>query len=190
LTANANYSLSCTGTGGNASANTSVTVTALTPSVNLTANPTGVARNATSMLTWTGTNVASCTASGGWTGTKSITGTQSVGPITQDTTYSLNCTGPNGNAMAMTTLSLREAMLSWQAPTQNVDGTPLTNLASYKVYYGPASHNYTQSISVTNPATTQQVITLQPGTWYFAVTAIDAAGSESAKSNEVSKTVN
>jgi hypothetical protein len=29
-----------------------------------------------------------------------------------------------------------QATLSWDPPTTNVDGTPLTDLAGYKVYYG------------------------------------------------------
>src|SRR5438093_12049235 len=28
---------------------------------------------------------------------------------------------------------------SWVAPTTNTDGSPLTDLASYRVYYGPAT---------------------------------------------------
>ena len=39
---------------------------------------------------------------------------------------------------------------SWDAPTTNADGTPLTDLAGYKVYYGPSSGNYSQAIDVGN----------------------------------------
>ena len=91
--------------------------------------------------------------------------------------------------MAMTTVSLREAVLSWQAPTKNTDGTTLTNLAGYKVYYGTSSKNYTQTVPVSGATTTQRTITLAPGTWYFAVSAVDTLGRESAKSGEVSKVV-
>ena len=90
----------------------------------------------------------------------------------------------------MTTVSLREALLSWQAPTKNVDGSTLTNLSGYKIYYGTASGNYTQTVSVAGASTTQWTLALAPGTYYFAMTALDASGGESSRTNEVSKTVN
>src|SRR4030042_1896878 len=40
--------------------------------------------------------------------------------------------------------------LSWDAPTTNADGTPLTDLAGYKVYYGTASGTYGTPINVGN----------------------------------------
>ncbi len=89
----------------------------------------------------------------------------------------------------MTTVSLRQAVLSWQAPTKNVDGSALTNLSGYKIYYGTTSKNYTQTASVSGASTTTRTLSLAPGTYYFAVTALDSAGGESAKTNEVSKTV-
>ena len=90
----------------------------------------------------------------------------------------------------MTTVSLRQAALSWTAPTKNTDGSNLTNLAGYKIYYGTSSKNYTQSVSVSGAATTTYTLQLSPGTYYIAMTALDSTGAESAKTNEVSKTVN
>ena len=79
--------------------------------------------------------------------------------------------------------------LSWDAPTTNADGTPLTDLAGYKVYYGTSSHNYSQNIDVSN-VTTYTVNNLTDGlTYYFAVTAYDTGSNESAYSNEASKTI-
>ena len=43
------------------------------------------------------------------------------------------------------------ATLSWVPPTQNSDGSPLTNLASYRVYYGTSSGTYPNSMTVNNP---------------------------------------
>ncbi len=87
----------------------------------------------------------------------------------------------------MTTVTLRNAELTWTAPTKNVDGSP-ANLTGFKVYWGPGSRNYTQSANVSGAGTTSYTTALTPGTWYFAVAAVDASG-ESAKTNEVSKTV-
>jgi hypothetical protein len=81
-----------------------------------------------------------------------------------------------------------QATLSWVAPTTNTDGTPLTDLAGYKIHYGTASGNYSSAINVGN-TTTSAVSNLNDGaTYYFAVTAYDTSGMESAYSNEVSKT--
>jgi hypothetical protein len=82
-----------------------------------------------------------------------------------------------------------QATLSWNAPTTNVDGTPLTDLAGYKLYYGTASGTYAQNINVGN-VTTYTVPTLTDGlTYYFAVTAYDTASNESGYSNERSKAI-
>lgn len=186
LTSNKSYTLTCTGTGGTVAKTAAVAVSASSPKVTLSATPKSVARNGYSTLAWTGTNVTSCSASGGWSGTKPISGSQSVGPLTIDTNYSLTCSGPAGNALAMTSVVLREATLSWAAPTKNVDGSTVS-LSGYKVYYGNVSRSYTQSVSVSGATTLKKTIVLTPGTWYFAVTAIDTHGVESGKSNEVSK---
>ena len=188
LTANASYTLTCSGAGGSAAQTATVTVGSA-PSLTLTASPRGVAPNATTTLNWTSTNVTSCAASGGWSGSKALNGSEITPPLTSDQTYQLSCTGSNGNALAMTTVTIRTAVLSWTAPTQNVDGSPLTNLAGYKVYWGTTPGTYSSNASVSGAGTTTYTTNLTPGTWYFAVSALDATGAESAKTNEVSKTV-
>jgi hypothetical protein len=80
-----------------------------------------------------------------------------------------------------------DAALTWDAPTTNVDGSPLTDLAGYKVYYGTTSGNYSTSIDVGNQ-TTYTVTGLGTGTFYFAITAYDTSGYESGYSNVGSKT--
>jgi len=88
-----------------------------------------------------------------------------------------------------TSLLAGDATLSWDAPTTNEDGTPLTDLAGYKVYYGTSSGNYSQSIDVGN-VTTYVVNNLTEGlTYYFTATAYDILANESKYSNEVSKTI-
>ncbi len=89
----------------------------------------------------------------------------------------------------MTTVTIRTAVLSWTAPTQNVDGSALTNLTGYRVYWGTSSRNYTQNATVNGAGTTSYTTSLSPGTWYFAISAVDGTGAESTRSNEVSKTV-
>ena len=83
----------------------------------------------------------------------------------------------------------RTATLNWTPPTQNMDGSPITNLAGYKVLYGSSSGQYSQALSVTAATITSVAIeALEAGrTWYFTVKAVNAAGVESDFSNEVSK---
>ena len=82
------------------------------------------------------------------------------------------------------------ATLSWVTPTQNTDGTPLTNLAGFRVAYGTTASNLTQLIEVANPGLTSYVVSnLGSGTWYFAVRAYTSVGAESSLSNVASKTI-
>jgi len=74
-------------------------------------------------------------------------------------------------------------------PTENSDGSALTNLAGYTVYYGTSSGSLTQSVKVTNPGLSAYTVTdLPSGTWYFAVTSYSSAGVESTRTGTVSTT--
>jgi hypothetical protein len=82
------------------------------------------------------------------------------------------------------------ATLTWQPPTERTDGTALTNLAGYRIYYGNSPGNYPSTVNLTNPGLTTYVIdNLASGTWYFVMTSIDATGLESTQTNPVSKTI-
>jgi hypothetical protein len=79
------------------------------------------------------------------------------------------------------------ATLSWYAPTTNADGTPLTDLAGYYVYYGTQSQNYDHKTKVVGNEIKYTVTNLADGApYYCAVTAYDTSGNESKPSNEVS----
>ncbi len=88
-----------------------------------------------------------------------------------------------------------DATLSWTAPTQNTDGTPLTDLAGYTIYGGTvAGGPYGDvSISISNPSTTTFVVPglAEGATYYFVVTAFNSASpvQESDFSNEASKLI-
>jgi len=95
-TVNSTYILTCSDADGG-SVSQSVSVSIAPPTVTLSASPTSIAPGASSDLTWSTTNATSCTASNGWTGTKGISGTQSVSPGVT-TTYTLDCVGVGGSA--------------------------------------------------------------------------------------------
>jgi hypothetical protein len=71
------------------------------------------------------------------------------------------------------------ATLSWMPPTRNIDGSVLTDLAGYHIYYG-ATPELGQSVTVANAGLTRYVMSgLLRATWYFAMTAYDRSGRES-----------
>ena len=76
--------------------------------------------------------------------------------------------------------------LSWEAPTQRADGSPLTNLAGYYIHYGRMSGVYDYEIKIDNPGITTYVVEgLTPGTWYFVLSSYDTDGIESDYSEEI-----
>ncbi len=88
------------------------------------------------------------------------------------------------------TATTGSATLSWQPPTENADGSPLTNLAGFVIRYGTKSDALTTELKISNPGiTTAMIEDLAPATWYFTVSAYTSTGVESAPSVMGSKTV-
>lgn len=96
----------------------------------------------------------------------------------------------NGFSIEVVATGTGSVTLNWTAPTQNEDGTTLTDLAGYTIYYGSQSGNYTNQIPIDNPSVTTYVVDgLTPDTYYFAATARDADGIESRFSGETVRQV-
>jgi hypothetical protein len=71
--------------------------------------------------------------------------------------------------------------LSWTPPTMNEDGTPL-DLTGYRIYWGLAADNLTDSVTL-GPGLTRYVVEqLKPARYYFVATALSKDG-ESEPSN-------
>lgn len=83
---------------------------------------------------------------------------------------------------------LNSLVVGWTAPTTNIDGTPLDDLAGYRVYYGKGSRDYSHVVDVHRDFTETGIDGLDSGTWYLTVTAYDFFGNESDYSNEISLT--
>jgi len=82
------------------------------------------------------------------------------------------------------------AELTWTAPTQNEDGTALTNLAGYKLRYGQSPSALTQVLDIPAAGTTSaRVEGLTSGTWYFTLASYTNNGVESVPTGAVSKTI-
>jgi hypothetical protein len=80
--------------------------------------------------------------------------------------------------------------LKWTPPTENEDGSPLLNLAGYRVYWGRSGESLSNSVRIDNPSVTRYVVeNLAPGDYEFAVTAVNNRGIESRFSNIKAKTI-
>ena len=94
--------------------------------------------------------------------------------------FTLNVSSSTGNAV-----------LTWTKPTLNTDGSTLTDLTGYKIYYGTSTGAMTSSVSVSGADTlTTTIPSLTSGTtYYFAIASISAASGEGNQSNPASKTI-
>ena len=93
-------------------------------------------------------------------------------------------------SISVTENSNSSVSLSWTAPTQNANGTALTDLAGYYIYYGTSANQMTQSVKIANPGITSYVLSnLSPGSWYFSIVTYTTANEESTNSVVVSTRV-
>ena len=80
--------------------------------------------------------------------------------------------------------------LSWLAPEQNTDGSYITDLAGYRIYYGTEPGRFDRKIEINNVGLSTYVIDdLRPGTYFVAATAFNQSSVESDYSNELVKSV-
>ena len=103
--------------------------------------------------------------------------------------------GTTGNSLpnftvTVTAIGSGSVTLSWTPPTTNGDGSVLTDLASYKIYYGTENFSFDKETQINNPGIASFVVeNLCPNTYYFAATAINSQGLESDFSNIANKVV-
>ncbi|MEM6639752.1 MAG: choice-of-anchor U domain-containing protein [Pseudomonadota bacterium] len=121
LTSAQTYGLSCAGPGGSGVGSVTVNVgDAPAPQLSLGAIPASVSFNGTTTLTWASQNADSCVASGGWSGPRAVAGSETTAPLTADTTFTLNCTGPGGSVQRQSTVLVADA----PAPAITFNATP------------------------------------------------------------------
>ena len=105
------YSLDCSGEGGSVHKEVTVTVGSVpppppeAPTLTLSASPTSITAGQQSTLSWTSTNADTCTAMGGWSGSKALSGDQTVTP-SATATYTLSCSGAGGDVSKQVTVTV------------------------------------------------------------------------------------
>ncbi len=89
-------------------------------------------------------------------------------------------------AAANSSVSLR-----WTAPSENEDGSTLTDLAGYEIHYGLSSGNYNNTQIVANPSVSSAVVeNLAPGAYFFSTKSYNSSGIRSSFSGEIRVQVN
>jgi hypothetical protein len=111
LTSNTSYSITCSGAGGTSADSATVTIQGAqpAPAITISANPASINAGGFSVIDWSSSNADSCTAGGGWSGGKTMQGSESLGPLAADTQFSLTCTGAGGEATAAVSVSVASA---------------------------------------------------------------------------------
>jgi hypothetical protein len=129
------------------------------------------------------------TTTGQLQGTPAAANVGSYAAITISVTDGKATTTLPAFSIAVTQIALGTATVSWTPPTQNTDGSALTDLAGYRVVYGTSPTALVQQVDITSPGTVSYMVqNLNSGTYYFAVKAYNSTGVESDPSNVVSKT--
>ncbi|MBX3703187.1 MAG: hypothetical protein KF822_05385 [Steroidobacteraceae bacterium] len=130
------------------------------------------------------------------TSTGQLSGTPGAGDVGQFS--NIRITVSDGLAQASLnafTISVNQiangsVTLSWNPPTTNADGTPLTNLAGYRIYYGRSAGTLDQMVAIGSAGITRYVVgNLSPATWYFSMTSLNSSGVESTRSQVVASNV-
>jgi len=99
--------------------------------------------------------------------------------------------GASSSAVSVVPKGDGTALVSWTPPTENTDGSPLTDLAGFKIYYGTFPGEYEEPKIVNNPGMSSFLVEdLGEADWFFVMTAFNTSGIESSYSDEVFKTIN
>ena len=97
------------------------------------------------------------------------------------------CAAEEGSSADLKVLGVR-----WTAPSLREDNSALalSEIASFRVYYGTAAGDYQGQLGVEDSSAVQaSIVDLPPGTYYVVVTVVDVQGQESLYSSELTVTI-
>ena len=93
-------------------------------------------------------------------------------------------------SVTVNAISMGSVTLNWTAPIENEDGSELSDLAGFKIYWGTTAGSYPNSVTIDNPTVSTYVVdNLAPGTYEFVTTAFNTSGIESGYSNIATRTI-
>ncbi len=79
------------------------------PSLSFSASPTSVSEGESTTLSWDSENADSCLASGGWSGDRPVSGSETITNLQTTQTFSLSCSGDGGGALREVTVQVSAA---------------------------------------------------------------------------------
>jgi len=198
------YTLTCSGAGGSAAKTITVIVsTNNTPpavSVNIDVAPAQIVAGNSAALTWSTANANTCTASGSWSGSQPLLGTNvSTGTLnTAGTyTYSLTCTGAGGSTLAAATLNVTAAPASINtlsaSPTSVLNGGSSTltwtsvNATSCAASGGSGADGWSGTVATSSNGMTVGPIS-PAGTYTYTLICNGPGGNSAPQSVNVTAT--
>ena len=174
------FSLTCNGAGGTGADSKTVTVTATpVPVVTISANPTsGTVDVVNPSLTWSATNSpTSCTASGDWSGSKAVSGTnvsQGVLTVVKTYTYTLTCSNSGG------TSAPASATVNVNSPSTATINVSEVNASGGSWTISPGSYTGTSNVVSPNSSGTSYSISATPPGGYSVSSYTNTDGSGSS----------
>jgi hypothetical protein len=99
ITEDVTLTINCTSAEGNISSTVNIAVNPTNnqaPLLTFNASSENIGYQGSSVLTWSSTNANNCSASGGWSGDKSTSGSLTLNSLTESSSYTLTCTGDGG----------------------------------------------------------------------------------------------
>ena len=196
LTQTTIFSLTCNGEKKN------VAINIATPTLTFSASPTSVSSGGSATLSWSSTNATSCLASGGWSGTKDVSGYQHVSNLTATTTFTLTCSGAGGSATKSATVTVTAATFDFSLSLSSSSGSvsqggsvnttatiTLTSGTAQSVTLStsglPVGVSISFSLGVNNPTYASSIIITSTsassaGTYNFTITATGGGKTKSA----------
>lgn len=152
-----------------------ISIPSLAQEITFTAETTSGNGQVVPVLTWSTEPAAdSCIASGGWSGEKGASGSETLPATQSSATYNLTCTWAADN----------DVTLTWDNPTQNTDGSPYTDPGHTLIEYSPDGQDPWFMQVVDDPGDTSAVVPgLEPGDWTFRAYAVNQADVSSDASN-------
>ncbi len=143
------------------------------PTVDLKINnsdgPLTVDPGTTLQLNWTSTNATSCTASGSWSGSKNVSGSQTIASYPSPATFTISCTGPGGTAQDSVVVNVRTTPPNPKTLTVSLQAVPFSGTAPLSgvdlkaVVSGTAQGDITYKFDCTNDGTFEKTLqTSQP----------------------------
>ena len=93
-------------------------------------------------------------------------------------------------SIVVTDLAGGTVEMCWTLPVRNADGSALTDLAGYHIYYGTSANALDNVVTIPSPGTTNYVLdNLASGTWYFALRSYNRARVDSDLSPVIDTTI-